>query len=241
MPILLTLDRIGRIETILYSLVEQTKASAGPIASAGILNEIAQDVKQLQTMASGSEIEDSPPPPPQSTEFSSGNMLFQGFPPTPGQQGFNIPPPGKVSQQCIDVRPSPPTGRRYTDSGVAADPRLQNAPNISFPRSTFQSEQATTPREHQRRRLHPPVQTFQSTTPDMDGEDDNAIADDSEIVQMAGQLSLDENRTVRYHGSSSGLTLLTQSKRFDGTFWNLPNPGAVAFCSADCRFLACFR
>jgi hypothetical protein len=205
-----------------------------------MLNEIAQDVKQLQTMASGSEIEDSPPPP-QSTEFSSGNMLFQGFPPTPGQQSFNVPPPGQVSQQSIDVRPSPPTGRRYTDSGVAADPRLQNAPSTSFPRSTFQSEQATAPREHQRRRLHPPVQTFQSTTPDMDGEDDNAITDDSEIAQMAGQLSLDENKTVRYHGSSSGLTLLTQSKRFDGTFWNLPNPGVFASCSADCRFLACFR
>jgi len=42
---------------------------------------------------------------------------------------------------------------------------------------------------------------------------------------MVGQLSLDENRTVRYHGSSSGLDLLTRSKRFDGTFWNLPNPG----------------
>lgn len=42
---------------------------------------------------------------------------------------------------------------------------------------------------------------------------------------MAGQLSLDENKTVRYHGSSSGLNLLTRSKRFDGTFWNLPNPG----------------
>jgi hypothetical protein len=224
----------------LYSLVEQTKASAGPVASAGMLNEIAQDVKQLQTMASGSEVEDSPPPP-QSTEFSRANVLFQGFPPTPGQQGFNIPSPGQISQQPVDVRPPPSAGRQYMGSGAAGDPRLQNAPSTSFPRSTFQSERAATPREHQRRRLHPPVQTFQSTPPDVDGEDDNAIAEDSEIVQMAGQLSLDENRTVRYHGSSSGLTLLTQSKRFDGTFWNLPNPGSFAFCLAHCRFLACFR
>jgi hypothetical protein len=59
----------------------------------------------------------------------------------------------------------------------------------------------------------------------MEGEGDTAGGEDSEMVQMAGQLSLDENRTVRYHGSSSGLDLLTRSKRFDGTFWNLPNPG----------------
>jgi hypothetical protein len=206
-----------------------------------MLNEIAQDVKQLQTMASGSEIEDSPPPP-QSTEFSRGNILFQGFPPTPGQKGFNLPPTGQKSpQQPVDVQPPAAAGHRYTDSGAAADPRLQNAPNTSFPRSTFQSEQATTPREHQRRRLHPLVRTFQPSTLDEDAEDNNAIADDSEIVQMAGQLSLDENRTVRYHGSSSGLTLLTQSKRFDGTFWNLPNPGSFTFCLTECRFLACFR
>jgi hypothetical protein len=202
--------------------VEQTKSAAGPTAATGMLNDIAQDVKQLQTMASGSEIEDSPPA---STEYTRGNTLFQGFPPTPGQQNLNIPPPsGQMGQQSVDVRPPAPlAGRRYTDSGAAGDPRLQSVPP-SYPRS-FQSEQATIPREHQRRRLHPPVQTFQSSTSDVDVEVDTAIAEDSEIVQMAGQLSLDENKTVRYHGSSSGLTLLTQSKRFDGTFWNLPNPG----------------
>jgi hypothetical protein len=40
-----------------------------------------------------------------------------------------------------------------------------------------------------------------------------------------GQLSTDENLTMRYHGAASGLQLITSSNRFSEPFWNFPNPG----------------
>lgn len=212
----MTVDRIGRIETILYSLVEQQKA--GPTASAAVLNEIVQDVKQLQNLNSGSEIDD-----PDTSDFGRG--IFQGFPRTPGQQEFN-----PVPTAAVDRHPSN-TSRRYTDSVV----NVQDPSGDAFHRP---SRFPTTPREHQRRRLHSPIQTFSPSAQDPDVDDDTQNNGD-EIVQLTGQLSLDENKTVRYHGSSSGLTLLTRSKRFDGTFWNLPNPGMSSQMVSDSRFLAC--
>lgn len=204
-------DRIGRIENILYTLVEQQKA--GPTANSGMLSEIAQDVKQLQTLASTSKSESSPE---QSSATEFGGNYFQGFSPAPAQPGFIT----QTATQHPDPRPQ--TGSRgYTDPAIAST--RQSAPTYPS-RPSYSQDQSDLPREHQRRRLHPPTPN-QSFTPSSQDADADEEAQDSEIVQMAGQLSLDENRTVRYHGSSSGLTLLTRSKRFDGTFWNLPNPG----------------
>lgn len=197
--------------------MEQQKA--GPAASAGMLNEIVQGVKQLQNMASGSEeLDDSPE---QSTEYRMG---LSNYNPT---QNFN--PPQSAPPAPVEARPSSGGARRYTSPG-----RPQ--------RTNFAAEQPVTSREHQRRRLHPPSRPYSPGTQYLDPDDENAVADDQEMAQIAGQLSLDENNTVRYHGSSSGLTLLTRSKRFDGTFWNLPNPGAyLSQQVTDGRFLAGFR
>lgn len=205
--VILTLDRIGRIETILYSLVEQQKA--GPLGSIGMLNDIARDVKQLQTMATGTGAGESP---------DQAEGLIQGYSTPAGQAGFN--PLQSIPMEDRPINPA----RRYTDSGTIPN-LLPGVPRPgAAPRSFGKMESKEPQREYQRRRLHPPTQSISITPQDVETEGESAV-DDEEIVQMAGQLSLDENRTVRYHGASSGLNLLTRSKRFDGTFWNLPNPG----------------
>jgi hypothetical protein len=185
---------------VLYSLVEQQRAASGAAGgaadaapSAAVLNELAQGVKQVQAVASSSEMEDSPENVP---DFGASSV-FQ----YPNVAGGSQSRP----QQTDELRPTNP--RRYTGPSVPQQP----------------SDKVALPREVQRRRIYPPIQSY-SPSQDMEAEGDTA-GEDTEMVQMTGQLSLDENRTVRYHGSSSGLDLLTRSKRFDGTFWNLPNPG----------------
>jgi len=207
-------DRIGRIENILYTLVEQQKT--GPSANPAMLSEIAQDVKQLQNIASVSKAESSP----EQSSVDFGSNYFQGYSPAQAH-------PGHIAQPAA-AQPDPRSQgatRGYTDPVVGNQARQPATPGTSYPsRAPYSQDQSDLPREHQRRRLHPPAPTQAYTPPSQDTEADDE-GGDSEIVQMAGQLSLDENKTVRYHGSSSGLTLLTRSKRFDGTFWNLPNPG----------------
>ncbi|GAA6061791.1 hypothetical protein JCM10212_004847 [Sporobolomyces blumeae] len=48
---------------------------------------------------------------------------------------------------------------------------------------------------------------------------------DSELADVIGQLSLNENEEVRYHGRSSGLYLISQSRRFRDFFWQFPSAG----------------
>ncbi|KAA1086544.1 hypothetical protein PGT21_002767 [Puccinia graminis f. sp. tritici] len=47
----------------------------------------------------------------------------------------------------------------------------------------------------------------------------------SELADVVGQLSLDENDEVRYHGRSSGLYLISASQRYKDFFWHFPKPG----------------
>lgn len=47
----------------------------------------------------------------------------------------------------------------------------------------------------------------------------------SELADVVGQLSLDENREVRYHGRSSGLYLISKSSRYQDFFWRFPKAG----------------
>ena len=47
----------------------------------------------------------------------------------------------------------------------------------------------------------------------------------SELADVVGQLSLDENREVRYHGRSSGLYLISKSARYKDFFWRFPKAG----------------
>ncbi|GAA5858288.1 hypothetical protein JCM1840_001131 [Sporobolomyces johnsonii] len=48
---------------------------------------------------------------------------------------------------------------------------------------------------------------------------------DSELADVIGQLSLNENAEVRYHGRSSGLYLISKSQRFRDFFWQFPSAG----------------
>ncbi|KAK9447349.1 putative nitrogen assimilation transcription factor nit-4 [Limtongia smithiae] len=47
----------------------------------------------------------------------------------------------------------------------------------------------------------------------------------SSMAAIFGRLSIDENLTMRYHGSTSGLYLVTSSRIFSSPFWYIPNPG----------------
>lgn len=47
----------------------------------------------------------------------------------------------------------------------------------------------------------------------------------TERTTVLGYLSIDENVTMRYHGPTSGLYLLTASRVFASPFWQFPNPG----------------
>lgn len=47
----------------------------------------------------------------------------------------------------------------------------------------------------------------------------------SERSTVLGYLSVDENMTMRYHGPTSGLHLMTASRVFVSPFWHFSNPG----------------
>jgi len=47
----------------------------------------------------------------------------------------------------------------------------------------------------------------------------------SELADVVGQLSLNEDDEVRYHGRSSGLYLISASQRYKDFFWQFPKPG----------------
>lgn len=47
----------------------------------------------------------------------------------------------------------------------------------------------------------------------------------SERSTVLGYLSVDENMTMRYHGPTSGLYLMTASRVFVSPFWHFSNPG----------------
>ncbi|GAA5916517.1 uncharacterized protein JCM6883_005446 [Sporobolomyces salmoneus] len=53
----------------------------------------------------------------------------------------------------------------------------------------------------------------------------NEEGPDSELADVIGQLSLNENEEVRYHGRSSGLYLISKSQRFRDFFWQFPSAG----------------
>jgi hypothetical protein len=47
----------------------------------------------------------------------------------------------------------------------------------------------------------------------------------TERSTVLGYLSIDENLTMRYHGPTSGLYLITSSRVFSSPFWQFSNPG----------------
>ena len=51
------------------------------------------------------------------------------------------------------------------------------------------------------------------------------VSTSTERSTVLGYLSIDENVTMRYHGPTSGLYLITASRVFSSPFWQFPNPG----------------
>ncbi|GAA5936055.1 uncharacterized protein JCM15063_002694 [Sporobolomyces koalae] len=62
------------------------------------------------------------------------------------------------------------------------------------------------------------VPTSQATSVPQGGPED-------ELADVVGQLSINENEEVRYHGRSSGLYLISKSQRFRDFFWQFPSAG----------------
>lgn len=56
-----------------------------------------------------------------------------------------------------------------------------------------------------------------------DGSGTGGGADMTELADVVGQLSLNENAEVRYHGRSSGLYLISKSRRYKDFFWQVSN------------------
>lgn len=69
---------------------------------------------------------------------------------------------------------------------------------------------------------HDPLQSSSSLFPPTQQHSPATI---SELADVVGQLSLNENDEVRYHGRSSGLYLISASKRYKDFFWYFPKPG----------------
>ncbi|BGP14207.1 hypothetical protein JCM10213_005900 [Rhodosporidiobolus nylandii] len=58
-----------------------------------------------------------------------------------------------------------------------------------------------------------------------EGEEERGKREMTELADVVGQLSLNENAEVRYHGRSSSLYLITRSARFRDFFWQFPSTG----------------
>lgn len=60
----------------------------------------------------------------------------------------------------------------------------------------------------------------------LNGAEDGEAATNEPLTELAdviGQLSLNENAEVRYHGRSSGLYLISKSQRYRDFFWHFPS------------------
>ncbi|KAG0144126.1 hypothetical protein CROQUDRAFT_47765 [Cronartium quercuum f. sp. fusiforme G11] len=82
---------------------------------------------------------------------------------------------------------------------------------------------------HQRRRLnseteHGPNQDGKASRSSTLGHGQGSSSI-NELTDVVGQLSLNEDDEVRYHGRSSGLYLITASQRHQDYFWRFPQPG----------------
>ncbi|TIC19225.1 hypothetical protein E3Q13_01426 [Wallemia mellicola] len=73
----------------------------------------------------------------------------------------------------------------------------------------------------QRRRLN----SLQSLQLDVKPQIEELEDSSDEVTDSLGQLSIDENSNIRYHGKASGLHLITNNKRHEQGIWNFPAPG----------------
>ena len=95
-------------------------------------------------------------------------------------------------------------------------------------KQSFSSPSHTDSNPPQRRRLNS-FQTISSNNINNLNDALSPINDDicsfNDISDSLGQLSIDENSNMRYHGKASGLYLITNNKRHKQGIWNFPAPG----------------
>ncbi|KAF8585649.1 hypothetical protein K439DRAFT_1409792 [Ramaria rubella] len=116
---------------------------------------------------------------------------------------------------------------------LVTDMRRSSLPSLNGSRATQRDRAGQSPR--QRRRLDSSSPHARSLprantrpTPSLSATSSSS-SDDEEIASAVGQLSLNEDSQVRYHGQASGLHILGQSDRLDkrneGGIWRFPKAG----------------
>ncbi|KAI0037058.1 fungal-specific transcription factor domain-containing protein, partial [Vararia minispora EC-137] len=119
--------------------------------------------------------------------------------------------------------------RGQTISANDADPAPADRPTLSLVSSTTNGADGEQPR--QRRRVNGPAARLAPSKADLNGKTSHlegleSDAEDDALVSEVGQLSLNEERELRFHGKASGLHLLGVKDRVDGRneggIWRFP-------------------
>ena len=140
----------------------------------------------------------------------------------PGGTSPSVSPPDERKQMAYAFR-LPPIGAPAPRSGsssaagaasgqpVLAPDRVGHTGTSSYTLSTGEVVPAT---------------ATQDPTNGIDGAEVGEAATNEPLTELAdvvGQLSLNENAEVRYHGRSSGLYLISKSRRYRDFFWHFPS------------------
>ncbi|KAI0050334.1 hypothetical protein FA95DRAFT_1555847 [Auriscalpium vulgare] len=221
----------GYIDAI-EARLHQTEALVGIMLAAndarakGILDDLAQDPLAREIIQ---RVDSSP----YGVKGRKGKV--------PAKQAAKTPPDGesltsthpsndwqdRLSARLSDLARS--RGHTLSDSETASPP-TSSRPVLSL--NTSESEPVTYPDDRRQRRRTSPSPSgslrsasLPSSEPDVLDEHDREDADDA-LIGEVGQLSLNEEREVRYHGKASGLHLLGIKDRVDGRneggIWRFP-------------------
>jgi hypothetical protein len=113
----------------------------------------------------------------------------------------SVPPAGDGTTEG----PIPLTPRSNTNSNSYSNKRQAREENINAAEDNQKLVPTSSRSPVPMHRKHPDGTTERST--------------------VFGHLSIDENMTMRYHGPTSGLYLITASRVFASPFWQFSNPG----------------
>ncbi|KAH9448422.1 hypothetical protein Pst134EA_027733 [Puccinia striiformis f. sp. tritici] len=150
---------------------------------------------------------DPSPPPPHPHDDDSTNMLHKN---RRRRLGSHLPSIHRPKSQVTPFNQASSSTTTIPHTGTATF-TLSHSESTTNNNSqfTFECNQS----------LRPPPNT------DLTSTKQHSPATISELADVVGQLSLDENDEVRYHGRSSGLYLISASQRYKDFFWHFPKPG----------------
>ncbi|POW03080.1 hypothetical protein PSTT_11339 [Puccinia striiformis] len=150
---------------------------------------------------------DPSPPPPHPHEDDSTNLLHKN---RRRRLGSHLPSIHRTKSQVTPFNQASSSTTTIPHTGTATF-TLSHSESTTNNNSqfTFECNQS----------LRPPPNT------DLTSTKQHSPATISELADVVGQLSLDENDEVRYHGRSSGLYLISASQRYKDFFWHFPKPG----------------